>query len=165
MKKVTGGMNVGTSSVLSAFVILCLVTFAGLSFLSANTDNLLSKQSAAKTKEYYNTCAEADEHLSGLEKDLKKIADESKNEADYFSKISDKYASDGFYEYSEEESETIGYMLSINERQNLHVIVELNYPKEGDHSVFHINTYKVEANPEWHDDAEGDDGNHLMTFD
>ncbi|MCR5735892.1 MAG: hypothetical protein K6G22_14925 [Lachnospiraceae bacterium] len=168
MKKVTGGMNVGTSSVLSAFVILCLVTFAGLSFLSANTDNLLSRQSAAKTKEYYNTCADADTRLAELEKDLKDIAKESSDESDYFKKISDRYSSDKFYEYSEEDDEkTISYILSVNERQNLHVKIKLNYPGLGNYSVFDVDTYRVEANPDWKDTSDDGTGNGsgLMTFD
>ncbi len=159
-------MNIGTSSVLSAFVILCLVTFSALAFLSASTDNLLSKQAAAKTKEYYNTCAEADEHLSSLEKELKQMAADSKDEADFYKTVSGKYGADHFYDYHEEDDEKqIGFMLSVNERQNLHVVIDLNYPKEGNRSVFNINTYKVEANPGWHDTSDDDNANRLMTFD
>ena len=41
-KKKQFGMNIGSASILLVFVILCLVSFAVLSIVSANADSKLS---------------------------------------------------------------------------------------------------------------------------
>ncbi|MCR5106833.1 MAG: hypothetical protein K6B28_01580 [Lachnospiraceae bacterium] len=168
MKKITGGMNVGTSSVLSAFVILCLVTFAALSFLSANTDHNLSKQAAAKTKEYYKACTDADIVLVQIYNELNETAAESTDREEYYKAVSSKYknnSSKSFYTLTEDEGMTkLGFTLPINEQQNLQILLDINYPDSGDYSVFHIDSYKTVMNPEWHDDSEAE-GSGLMKFD
>lgn len=45
--------NFGFSSILLAFVMLCIVTFSALSLLTANADYKLSKKVADKTAAYY----------------------------------------------------------------------------------------------------------------
>ena len=44
-KKKQFGMNIGSASILLVFVILCLVSFAVLSIVSANADSRLSTRS------------------------------------------------------------------------------------------------------------------------
>ncbi|MCR4922730.1 MAG: hypothetical protein K5931_01845 [Lachnospiraceae bacterium] len=169
MKKFSGGMNIGTSSVLSAFVILCMVTFAGLSFLSANTDNLLSRQGAEKTKEYYRAAGNADIMLVQIHNELTEIAKESKNEEEYYEAVLSKYdnnSQDSFYNLYEDEGLNLYFTLPVNDRQNLRVVLQVNYPHSGDYSVFHIQSYSTEANPEWVDDSkkDGDNNMNLVTF-
>ena len=52
-KHASPGMNIGTSSILLVFVILCLVSFATLSLSSALADRNLSDKATEKTLSYY----------------------------------------------------------------------------------------------------------------
>ena len=54
-KKHSGGINIGTSSILVTFVLLALVTFAALSYMSARSDYVLSKEHADRTASVYPT--------------------------------------------------------------------------------------------------------------
>ena len=63
-------LNVGTSSILMIFVILCLVCFATLSIISASADNKLSNKVLERTTAYYNACNEAEISLSQIDNAL-----------------------------------------------------------------------------------------------
>lgn len=58
------GLNIGASSILVVFILLCLVTFATLSLVSANADYRLSKRVADHTGAYYDATASAREDLA-----------------------------------------------------------------------------------------------------
>ncbi|MCR5405898.1 MAG: hypothetical protein K6E88_03850, partial [Lachnospiraceae bacterium] len=66
-KKFKGGVNVGTSSVLVSFVLLCMVSFAALTYLSAHSDYNLSKQTAQRTTEYYEANRMAELYMANIE--------------------------------------------------------------------------------------------------
>ena len=163
-KKQTGGMNVGTSSVLVAFVLLCLVTFAGLSFLSANSDYRLSLQTAEKTSEYYAASREADLRLSDLDSTLRELS-QGASETSYYQAVKDRYLGSMGYDYTEEEGR---YLLSftepINNRQDLKVLLEVKYPSR-DTDPFTIESYTVTVNQSWQDEIRNEiDENGLMQF-
>ena len=164
-KRQTGGMNVGTSSVLVAFVLLCLVTFAGLSFLSANSDYRLSQQTAEKTTEYYAAGEKADRKLAELDTTLRELARQG-SEGSYYQSVRERFLGSLDYNYVEEEGR---YLLSftepVNIRQDLNVLVEVNYPSEGT-KPFTIKHYTVTINQSWQDEIiHGIDENGLMQFD
>ena len=46
-------MNMGTVSILTIFIVLCMVTFATLSFISTNKDAAFTRQIADRTTAYY----------------------------------------------------------------------------------------------------------------
>lgn len=52
-RKISTGVNVGGSSILVIFILLCLTTFATLSMVSANADLRLTEKSAAAVNQYY----------------------------------------------------------------------------------------------------------------
>ena len=58
-KKKQFGMNIGSASILLVFVILCLVSFAVLSIVSANADSRLSTRVLERTTAYYDACNQA----------------------------------------------------------------------------------------------------------
>ena len=60
-KKKQFGMNIGSASILLVFVILCLVSFAVLSIVSANADSRLSTRVLERTTAYYDACNQADD--------------------------------------------------------------------------------------------------------
>lgn len=52
-KQKKGFIHIGFSSILMVFTMLCLVTFATLSLITANSDYRLSLKVAEKTTAYY----------------------------------------------------------------------------------------------------------------
>lgn len=192
-KKMTGGINVGTSSILVTFVLLCLVTFAALSFLSANSDYNLSRQSAERTTQYYAANSAAEYLLADIEGRLAKARTDAVSEDAFMDSIpklfndndsivvekhasddssSDNSPSDG--STSVELSKlagltTLSYDVPVNDTQNLHVIISVNYPTSDDSALFHIMEWKTETADIWEEDDSNatllDDGDiGFMTF-
>lgn len=80
-KKKRPGVTVGSSLILVTFVLLCLIAFAALSYVSANADYELSKQTAEKTTAYYNAVEQAEQTLSDINNSIKTIAKSSTNDS------------------------------------------------------------------------------------
>lgn len=66
-------MNIGSASILLVFVILCLVSFAVLSIVSANADSKLSARVLERTTAYYAACNQAEQSLAGMDKTLQRM--------------------------------------------------------------------------------------------
>ena len=69
-KKKQFGMNIGSASILLVFVILCLVSFAVLSIVSANADSKLSNRVLERTTAYYDACNQAEQSLAGMDQNI-----------------------------------------------------------------------------------------------
>ena len=86
-KKKQFGMNIGSASILLVFVILCLVSFAVLSIVSANADSKLSNRVLERTTAYYDACNQAEQSLAGMDKTLQRIYASSDSEDAYFASV------------------------------------------------------------------------------
>ena len=64
-------IGIGISSILLIFVILCLLTFAVLSLVSANADYKLVKKNSAHTHEVYEAENSANELMDKIDSILK----------------------------------------------------------------------------------------------
>ena len=62
-KEQSSFVNIGSSSLLIVFVILCLATFAILSISSAKSDFTLSEKLAKHKGQYYEASSKAEEFL------------------------------------------------------------------------------------------------------
>ncbi|WMJ22325.1 hypothetical protein RBG61_10030 [Paludicola sp. MB14-C6] len=60
-------ISVGATTILMIFVVLCLTTFAVLSFLTARSDLKLTSKSVTATKEYYQADAKVEEWLGSVD--------------------------------------------------------------------------------------------------
>ena len=58
-------VNVGSSLLLVIFLLLCLITFATLSFSSAQSDESFSQRIAQRKTDYYEACNQAERLLPG----------------------------------------------------------------------------------------------------
>ena len=148
-KKFKGGVNVGTSSVLVSFVLLCMVSFAALTYLSAHSDYNLSKQTAQRTTEYYEANRIAELYMANIEGLLSKNLKTCNNAGDYYSSIPGLFADNDMILVSEEESRdnpvTISYTVPINESLELNITLRSHYPENGDDSLFVIESWNTSA--------------------
>lgn len=169
-KKQTGGINVGTSSILVTFVLLCLVTFAALSFLSANSDYRLSKQAAERTTRFYAADALAEEKLADIESRLKEVLASVSSEDDYYDSIPSAFEGDDFLQVNTEDTTTISYEIPVSDSQNLQVLLSVRYPAGDDAALFDILKWQTKSADIWEESDSGtvmlDDGDvSFMTFD
>lgn len=69
-KNHSAGVSIGMVSILMIFVVLCLTTFATLSFVSARADLKLSKKASDSVSEYYAADSAAETYLAQIASQL-----------------------------------------------------------------------------------------------
>lgn len=121
------GANVGSSSILLIFILLCLVSFADLSIVSANTDRKLSDKVVSRTTNYYEACNLAEEELSVLDNTLHEAYKSATNSSEYFDLVG--------------QEKTIS--IPTEEGENLVVEVEILYPCATGDVYYRINSYNL----------------------
>ena len=127
-KRKSYGVNIGSSSILLIFVILCLVSFAVLSIVSAQTDYKLSCKLAERTTKYYEANNEVESYLRDLQASLEKIYEDSATADDYFALA----------------GHDTTFSIQLSEQQMLNVHLTILYPGDGK-GYYEINTWKVET--------------------
>lgn len=126
-KKQIFGMNIGSSSIMLIFVILCLISFAVLSIVSAHADSKLTRKVLERTTAYYEACNEAETALAGVDNTLQNIYASSANEEDYFKTVGHNKS----------------YAIPISDLQTLQVTIEILYPVNDDDTFYRITNWQV----------------------
>ena len=122
-------LNVGTSSVLFIFVILCLVSFAILSLSSAMSDYKLSSRVAENSQAYYDACNTAEEQLASFDKTLKNLYDTGISRSGYYDSVGKKKT----------------FAIPVNDVQTLKVEIRILYPEKEGESFYDITSWKTET--------------------
>lgn len=128
-KKFAQGVNVGSSSILVTFVLLCLVTFAALAFVSANSDYKLSKQTADRTTRFYEANHMAEVFLLNIESQIRMKMSNSDSEADFYDNIEDVFSDNDSVtvEKINDDEIHLSYSVSISDKQKLDIILCTSY--------------------------------------
>lgn len=126
-KKKQFGMNIGSASILLVFVILCLVSFAVLSIVSANADSKLSTRVLERTTAYYTACNQAEQSLAGMDHTLRHIYESSDSEEAYFASVGHGKS----------------YVIPISDLQTLQVTIEILYPESDKDTFYRITAWQV----------------------
>lgn len=127
-------MNIGSASILLVFVILCLVSFAVLSIVSANADSKLSARVLERTTAYYAACNQAEQSLAGMDKTLQRMYASSDSEEAYFVAV------------GHGKSYVIpikSYVIPISDLQTLQVTIEILYPESDEDTFYRITAWQV----------------------
>lgn len=119
--------GVGSSSLLVIFVILCLVSFATLSIVSANADYKLSNKVLDRTTAYYDASNQAEQQLAQLHQTLAAAYADSLTEEEYFL----------------ETGHDVSYQFPISDLQSLEVKVGIVYPKAEGDAFYQIRSWQV----------------------
>lgn len=127
-RKHNTGINIGGSSILMIFVLLCLTTFATLSMVSANADYKLTQQTALSTAQYYDADARAEVMLGQIDGYLKSCADLSRSAAEYNRLVVEGISRfTGAQAWAEETGVAIQYEMQVNDTQSLSVQLTTGY--------------------------------------
>ena len=167
-KKHSGGINIGTSSILVTFVLLALVTFAALSYMSARSDYVLSKEAADRTASYYDANRMAEIYLANIEALLSKHLNSCENSSEYYDGVDALFSDNEKIEVSDagDGLKRLSYSITVTNGQNLNVALVVHYPDISDDSLFRIDKWATEVNREWLDSvkegAEGESGTKLL---
>ena len=142
-------LGIGISSILLIFVILCLLTFAVLSLVSANADYKLVKKNNTHTHEVYEAENLANEQINLIDSILETTY-QSSNSSDYLEQVQQNLTSlDGISFPSKDQ---FAFEMKVNEHQNLQVVLLLNSEiKKGD-SFYQIETWKLTNTQAWEAD-------------
>lgn len=167
-KKHSGGINIGTSSILVTFVLLALVTFAALSYMSARSDYVLSKEAADRTASYYDANRMAEIYLANIEALLSKHMREVADEKEYIDGVDRLFADNDNIKVSDGENgeKTLSYTVAVTNGQNLYVMLTVHYPTAADDRLFLIDKWTTNVNREWLENVkesdEGESGTKLL---
>ena len=147
-------INIGSSSMLVVFIILCLVTFSVLSVASANNDRKYSEKIADRTTAYYEASNKAEELLSQIDDKLKQVYEQYN--AEYLSQVPDALTSIDGIDTSDFPS--VSFSVPINDTQTLSVSLLIQIPeKEGD-TFYTVTSWKEISTEVWN----GDEPMNLM---
>ena len=109
------------------FVILCLVSFATLSIVSANADYKLSAKVAERSHSYYHAQNEINLQLAKLDTFLKETYENSADSDEYFQVA----------------GTTQTYTSNLSDSQTLEVIVDIQYPRLADDHFYEITSWQI----------------------
>lgn len=131
-------INIGFSSIVMVLIMICLVTFATLSVLTAHSDYRLSKKMAAKTTAYYAADAIARDMAEIIDQQLYDVYLIHSTSEDFFEGVlatdfstnAPSTVQDIVLEYSETDI-CISYAVPVSEVQSLYVSLQINYPHAG----------------------------------
>lgn len=136
-------VHTGLSSLLVIFVVLSLVTFAVLSYVSALRDASLAQKSAQRTQLYYETdlllrgqLTELDARLSALYEQL-----ESKDEASFLAACS--------REFPDLKNNQLTLRQDFGEAQQLTAVLALTLPDKAGKPFYQICSWQVVTTKEW----------------
>lgn len=145
------GINVGSSSILMIFVLLCLVTFSTLSLVSANADYKLTAKTVESVSGYYEADAKAELLLASIDEKLIGIAKDASSGRRFGPEILSETLSglNGVTVTQQDEELLIGFQVNIDDRRALQVSLRPVFPLRETEKRYTIAAWQVIQTAEW----------------
>lgn len=157
--------NIGASSLLVIFLILCLVTFAILTLTSAKSDADFAEKLAHHKMNYYVACNTAESTLDKIDAVLADAWQLSDTDtAAVFTEIETQLTALDSREQLQlsmdftQSEPTISYAVAIDDKQNLCVTLTLTAAPAKGEAYYRISQWQVQSSGEW----KGDQTLNLM---
>lgn len=147
-----GFSNFGFSTILLAFVMICIVTISALSLITANSDYKLSQKVAEKNSAYYLADKQAQEQLANIDQLLANAYANASGASSYYKAVATSLEALGYGTY-DRMAGTFCYEVTIAEHQTLQVELQIHYPNEKKVPLFEILSWKSV-----HEEIEVDEG-------
>lgn len=127
--------------------MLCLVTFATISLLTANADYRLSKKVAAKTEDYYEADLLAREYLLQIDEALEELYQNNAGQNAFcqeaLKRLQEMPLPQGITKSSATDENCYGFEIAINDAQTLSVVLELQEPQNNSDCFYTIKQWKT----------------------
>ncbi|MEE1101065.1 MAG: hypothetical protein U0K86_06250 [Agathobacter sp.] len=142
-KNTTQTSNFGFATLLLCFTMICIITFAVLSLITANSDWILSKKVASKNASYHQVEEKAYEHIAKIDSSLAKCFTLSNSKESYFYLVEQElsnesgelsYGNDGLY---------YKFCNELSDSQTLEVTIYITYPNASTTSFFKITQWQA----------------------
>ena len=134
-KQSGGRANIGTSSLILIFIILCLTIFGLLSLSSAGSDWRLAQKNAESVKGYYEADSQGVEFVAMIDEALARCS-QAADEEEYLRLVKEELGS--FYQEETRIAQTDVEMLY---GQMLHIELEINREEEAGYRILKWNVY------------------------
>ena len=154
MKKSFDGSSIGTSLILVVFITICLLTFATLSLVSAQSDNELSLSAAEKVMEFYDSEAMAQETLKKIDDELLSIYQESVDKESYYATVLKNFSDISGLHITNDEVIALTYMTRISDAEVITSQIQIIYPDELNHNLYKIQSWKLINTIKWEEDTK-----------
>lgn len=143
-------MNIGASSLLVIFLVLCIAVFATLSLSSAQSDYSFSQQMAQHKTAYYTTLNQAEQILDQVDAVLAKTATQSTDSQDFYNKsiaaLEDELLNIPILKKANTGIPTLQWQIPIDDTQALLVQLALRWPYDNpgdDNGFYHITKWQT----------------------
>lgn len=149
--------NIGASSLLIIFLILCLVTFAILTLTSAKSDADFAEKLAHHKMNYYTACNTAESTLDEIDAVLAD-AWQLSDTAAVFTEIETQLTALDSREQLQfsmdftQSEPTVSYAVAIDDKQNLCVTLTLAAAPAKGEAYYRISQWQVQSSGEWNGD-------------
>jgi hypothetical protein len=138
--------NIGFSTILITFVMICIVTFCALALLTANSDYKLSKKVADRTTGYFQAEELAYQIIADIDKQLSAIYSAHSGEENYkqnAAEILQKYADEHTdIRFTTDDSLCVSYTIPVTDTQTLSVSLQVCYPPTSDGVFYQLTEWK-----------------------
>ena len=152
-KQDIGFSNFGFSTILLAFVMICIVTISAVSLLTANSDYKLSKKVAEKSTAYYKAEEKAYAKLEEIDTLLALAYQDSRDETDYYNACQKRLSTLDYGTYEVQvNAHTYSYEVQIADGQNLLVTLTLQYPSSGSDTFYRISNWQSKYETSIHEE-------------
>lgn len=146
----TSFLNMGTSSLLVTFLILCLAIFATLSLSGAKSDYDYSVQLASQKKAYYEACSVSELTLAHLDNILKEQHSLCDTAQDYFDKIIHSLDNEikhlSIQQELIDDSLILSWVIPFTESKSLSVSVAIPYKITDQDNYYRVLTWQTMPN-------------------
>ena len=149
--------NIGASSLLVIFLILCLVTFAILTLTSAKSDADFAEKLAHHKTNYYAACNTAESTLDEIDAVLAD-AWQLSDTAAVFTEIETRLTALNSCEQLQlsmdftQSEPTVSYAVAIDDKQNLCVTLTLAAAPAKGEAYYRISQWQVQSSGKWNGD-------------
>ena len=152
-KQDLGFSNFGFSTILLAFVMICIVTISAVSLLTANSDYKLSKKVAEKSTAYYKAEETAYTKLEEIDTLLALAYQDSTDETDYYNACANRLSALDYGTYeATDTSHTYSYEVQIADGQNLCIVLTLQYPTNNSDTFYQISNWQSKYETSIHEE-------------
>jgi len=134
-------LSFGFSTILFAFVMICVVVFSALSMISAYSDYKLSKKVADKTQNYYKAEEHAYETIAAIDSILAECYESADNQTAYYQQVKERLANLNVI-INTASGCSVSFQEPIASQQYLSVIVSITYPQAPKDTFFEIQEWK-----------------------
>lgn len=147
------GLSIGASSILVIFVLLCLVTFAVLSLVSARADKALGDKNTEHLKAYYAAETAAYRQLGEIDSILQDCAQTGAlSDSDYLALCADRLAGEDWVVSTLPDGVYVSCTQPVTDTQSLMVTIEispLSLHASGGKGFYRLLNFSVEGEGDW----------------